>query len=95
MTLTIFTSSPQSFHVVCPLVRAEGEEDHDSVRQSFTKAVLTLLNFTTLLADNKDNTKVAVDVGASAASEVQPLGYNTQTLSVMVGITKNLGEFAL
>jgi hypothetical protein len=76
-------------------VGAKGEEDHGSVRQSFTKAVLTLLNLTTLLTDDKNNPKVPVNVRATATSEIQPLGYNAQTLSVVVGIPKDLIELAL
>lgn len=73
----------------------KGEEDYGPVRQSPAKAVLTLLNFTAFLTDHEDNAEVAVDAGATAASEVQPLTYGPQTLSIVVGITENLVELAL
>ena len=79
-----------SFHLVRPLVGAKGEEDYGLVRQSLTKAVLTLPNFTTFLAYDKNSAEVAVNAGAAAASEVQPLTYGPQTLSIVVGITKDL-----
>ena len=68
----------------------KGEKDHGLVRQSLAKAVSTLPNLTTFLAYDKDNAEVAVNAGATAATEVQPPTYGPQTLSVMAGITKDL-----
>ena len=66
----------KSLHLVRSLVGTKGEKHYGSVRQSLAKTVLTVLNFTTFLTDNKDNPEVAVDVCAAATSEVQPLAYS-------------------
>jgi len=76
-------------------MRAKGEKNHRSVRQPLTKAVLTLPNLTTLLTDYKNNPKVPINAGATTATGIQPPGYNTQALSVIVRITYDLIELAI
>ena len=52
---------------------ANGEKDYGLVRQSFTKAILTLWLFTALFADYKNDAKILTNARAATAFQIASL----------------------